>query len=91
MTAPAVFFLFPQSFLKLASALPVAGDFFLRKFKQKEGKAMQEFVARLIDCGIPRMTAVCICNHFKKENKLDDLALYVDAVEAECREQLDLL
>ena len=90
MTASAVFFL-PVNFLKLASALPVAGAFFLRKFTQKEGKAMQEFVARLIRCGIPRVTAVCICNHFKRENKLADLALYVDAVEAECREQLDLL
>ena len=52
---------------------------------------MQEYVARLIDCGIPRVTAVAICQHFKRENKMIDLALYVEAVEAECREQLDLL
>lgn len=50
---------------------------------------MQDFVARLIDCGIPRVTAVCICNHFRRENKLDDLALYVDAVEEECRECME--
>lgn len=50
---------------------------------------MNEYVARLIDCGIPRVTAVCICQHFKRENKLDDLALYVDAVEAECIECME--
>lgn len=50
---------------------------------------MNEFVARLIDCGIPRLTAVCICNHFKRENKMLDLALYVEAVEAECNECME--
>ena len=50
---------------------------------------MTELIYRMIRCGIPRVTAVCICNHFKRENKLDDLALYVDAVEAECREWME--
>ena len=50
---------------------------------------MNKLVARLIDCGIPRVTAVCICQHFKRENKLDDMALYVDAVEAECNECME--
>ena len=44
---------------------------------------MQQFVARLIDCGFPRDTAVCICNSYRRQGKLDELALYVDAVEEE--------
>lgn len=50
-------------------------------------KDYAEYVSRLIDCGIPRVTAVCICNHFKRQHKPRDLALYVEAVEAECCER----
>ena len=49
---------------------------------------MQELVKRLIDCGIPRKTAVCICNAFARQNKRRELELYVEAVERECYECL---
>lgn len=45
---------------------------------------MRDYIARLIKCGIPRVTAVCICNYFKKRHQLVELAHYVDAVESEC-------
>lgn len=44
---------------------------------------MQEFVARLIKCGVPRCTAVFICTRYRKMNKMDELAQYVDDVERE--------
>lgn len=47
---------------------------------------MQEFVSRLIDCGIPAKTAVCICNHFKRKNQTRELELYIEEVERECHE-----
>lgn len=45
---------------------------------------MREYIARLIDAGMPRQVAVCVCNDFKRRGMMRDLALYVDAVEAEC-------
>ena len=50
---------------------------------------MQEFVARLIECGIPQKTAVCICNQFKRKGKMRELELYVEAVEHECYGRVD--
>ena len=44
---------------------------------------MQKFIARLIDCGFPRLTAVYICRHFRRLNRMQELAEYVSAVEAE--------
>lgn len=44
---------------------------------------MQKFIARLIDCGFPRLTAVYICRHFRRLNRMKELAEYVSAVEAE--------
>lgn len=44
---------------------------------------MQEYVARLIGCGVPRCTAVFICNRYKRMNQLTELARYVDEVERE--------
>lgn len=44
---------------------------------------MQKFIARLIDCGFPRLTAVYICRHFRRLNRMRELAEYVSAVEAE--------
>lgn len=45
---------------------------------------MREYVARLIDCGIPRQVAVCVCNDFKRRGKLSQLNHYVKEVEIEC-------
>ena len=33
---------------------------------------MQKFIARLIDCGSPRLTAMYICRHFRLLNRLFD-------------------
>ena len=44
---------------------------------------MQKFIARLIDCGFPRLTAVTICRHFRRIGRMDQLAEYVSAVEKE--------
>ena len=44
---------------------------------------MQKFIARLIDCGFPRLTAVTICRHFRRLGRMKELAEYVSAVEAE--------
>lgn len=52
---------------------------------------MREFVARLIKCGIPRMTALCICNYFKRRHQIDELKHYIDAVERECNDDLDAI
>ena len=50
---------------------------------------MNEYVKRLIDCGIPRKTALCICAQFKRKGQLRELEHYVEAVERECYERLD--
>ena len=46
---------------------------------------MQELIARLIDCGVPRITAVFLCNHYRKLGKLKEFEQYVETVEEECR------
>ena len=46
---------------------------------------MQKYIARLIDCGFPRLTAVYICRHFRRLGRMKELADYVSAVEEECR------
>ena len=48
---------------------------------------MQDYVARLIDCGVPRCTAVYICNHYR--HKPDELERYVEEVERETRVTLE--
>lgn len=44
---------------------------------------MHEFIARLIDCGMPRKVAACVCMDFHRRGKLDELARYVETVERE--------
>ena len=46
---------------------------------------MQDYIARLIDCGVPRLTAVFLCRYYKKRGKIKELERYVEAVEKECR------
>lgn len=48
---------------------------------------MQEMIARLIDCGMPRSVAVCVCNYFKADPK--KLACYVDEVEKEAYGEME--
>ena len=47
---------------------------------------MRDLIARLIDCGFCRETAVCIAMTYKRRNDLYGLERYVESVEDECRE-----
>lgn len=49
---------------------------------------MQKFIARLIDCGMPREVALCVCRHFG--NDLDKLACYVSEVEQETNGEMEV-
>ena len=46
---------------------------------------MRELIARLINCGFERETAVTIACSFRRTNSLRDLEKYVEAVEDEIR------
>lgn len=50
---------------------------------------MNIYIARLINCGVPRTTAVWIVNHYRRNATLRDLERYIEDVEDECRERLD--
>lgn len=79
----------PETYLKHARWQPRQRVIFLRQSGRKEGDTVNDYIARLIDCGIPRDTAVCICHTFKRDHGLDALACYVDAVEQECHGDLE--
>ena len=49
---------------------------------------MRDFISRLIDCGMPRAVAVCVCRHYSRIGS-DALARYVAEVEVECRECME--
>jgi hypothetical protein len=94
MTASAVFFIAQnciENHTKVARSCNRDSGVFLRQSSQKGGDSVRDFVARLIKCGIPRMTAVCICNYFKRRHQIDELKHYIDAVERECNDDLDAL
>lgn len=44
---------------------------------------MKEMIARLIDCGMPRKVAACVCADFQRRGRMIELAQYVEAVEKE--------
>ena len=46
---------------------------------------MREMIMRLINCGIPRETAVAVCRIIRRDRGLDYLGRYVSDVEDECR------
>ena len=50
---------------------------------------MHEFIARLIDCGMPRKVAACICADYGRRGKMVELAQYVEAVEKESNGDLE--
>ena len=62
------------------------------KYAHERGDVMKlnELVARLIECGVPRITAVYLCNRYRRLNKLPEFERYVEAVEAECRVMEDV-
>ena len=50
---------------------------------------MKVFVARMIDCGLTRDTALAICRYYLRNKKLADLCEYVTALEAETHGHLE--
>lgn len=50
---------------------------------------MREYIARLIDTGMNRETALMIVRYFRRRGLLSDLAQYVSEVEEECRVQME--
>lgn len=50
---------------------------------------MRELIARLIDCGFERETAVTIACTFRRCGNLHDLERYVESVEEEIRYKED--
>ena len=46
---------------------------------------MREYIMRLINCGVPRETALAICRIIRREKGIDYLGRYVSDVEDECR------
>lgn len=48
---------------------------------------MNKLIARLIDCGMTREVALCICRQYK--GRLRELELYVESVEESSREQME--
>ena len=50
---------------------------------------MNKLIARLIDCGMDREIALAVYRDFKKHGRLFEFEQYVEAVEAEIREQED--
>lgn len=50
---------------------------------------MQEMVRRLIDCAMPRDSAVFLCCHFLRVGGMAAVVKYVEDVEAECRGEMD--
>lgn len=44
---------------------------------------MNVFIARMIDCGLSRETALAVCRYYMRYKTITDLAEYVTALEAE--------
>lgn len=52
---------------------------------------MGRWIARLIDCGFSREIALAIYNSFKRSGNLFEFYRYVEGVEEECHEQMEIL
>lgn len=50
---------------------------------------MQELIARLIRCCVPRETTVFLGRHFLRAGGIVAFEQYVEEVEAECRVEMD--
>lgn len=48
---------------------------------------MNKLIARLIDCGMTRDVALCMARQYR--GRPHDFELYVESVEASCREQME--
>ena len=52
---------------------------------------MNKLIARLIDCGMPREVALAVFRSYKRQNDPYGFERYVESVEEECREQMELV
>lgn len=52
---------------------------------------MHEYIARLIDAGMPRKVAAGVCVYYQRRGKRQELAHYVEAVEKENGKVADVL
>lgn len=52
---------------------------------------MNRLIARLIDCGMTRDVALFMLSKYKREGKIDDFERYVESVEDQYREQMEVL
>lgn len=52
---------------------------------------MNKLIARLIDCGMPREVALAVYHSFKRSSNLWEFERYVEGVEEECREQMEVV
>ena len=50
---------------------------------------MNVFIARMIDCGLSRETALAVCRYYMRYKTIPDLADYVTALEAETHGHLE--
>lgn len=50
---------------------------------------MREYIARLIDTGMNRETALMIVRYYRRRGLLTELARYVSEVEEECRVKME--
>ena len=56
--------------------------------RAKDGEQMQEFVRRLIDCGMTRSVALTMLRRIPTERERE---LYVETIEDENHEQMEVL
>ena len=50
---------------------------------------MSAYIARMIDCGMTRETAVAICRYYIRHGSVSDLADYVSELEEEAHVEMD--
>lgn len=51
---------------------------------------MNKLIARLIDCGMDREVALAVYRNFKRMGQLFEFERYVEGVEEECREPMEV-
>lgn len=52
---------------------------------------MNKLIARLINAGMPREIALAVYRNFKRNGNLFEFERYVEGVEEECREPMEVV
>lgn len=73
----------PHTRPKQAPFLHSRGRAFFATISAKGGLKVHEYIARLIDAGMPRKVAAGVCVYYQRRGKRQELAHYVEAVEKE--------